>query len=125
MTLRKENEDPVSEAGEDLTASGIATCSSTGTGYRCETCTGDSFDLDGSASYDNDGDDLNYTWSTSSSYATIDDKSSATPQVTLKNLPAAYGGATTTTVSIKLRVDDCTGGWDEDYIVIEFDCEGV
>ena len=125
VTLRKENEDPVSEAGEDLTASGIATCSSTGTGYRCETCTGDSFDLDGSASYDNDGDDLNYTWSTSSSYATIDDKSSATPQVTLKNLPAAYGGATTTTVSIKLRVDDCTGGWDEDYIVIEFDCEGV
>lgn len=122
---RSDNSDPVADAGDDQTASGIATCSTTSYGYHCDTCEGDTFDLDATGSYDDDGDPLTYKWSTTSSYASIDDDDAATTTVTVSDLLTGYGATEVTTVSIKLKVEDCADGSDEDYMIITFECEGV
>jgi len=125
VSARSSNTDPVADAGDDQTDDGYATCKATGYTYVCTDCSGGTYTLDASGTTDSDGDELRYTWSTGSAYATIDDDEAESTTLTIADLPATYGESTETEVNVLLRVEDCAGGADEDYVTVTFSCEGI
>ena len=96
------NTDPVADAGSDSGYSESVSCSFSGYTYVCDTCSTVVFALDGSGSSDDDGDTLRYSWSTSSSHATISDPSAPTTSMTISGIETEYGSVTTETITIEL-----------------------
>ena len=91
----------------------------------CAPCAGTTFDLDATASYDDDDDPLKYVWSTSSGYASLSSSTRETSTIRLSNLPATHGVTTTYTATVVLRAVDCAEATSEDTVSFTFDCIGT
>ena len=83
------------------------------------------FVLDGTGSTDLDGDDLVYSWTTPSAYASLSNEDTNLPALTIKGVPATYGSTTTETVVVDLEVRDCEGEIVTDTVTITFECTGT
>ena len=129
ITARATNTDPVSDAGEDETYSASVTCQpiSYGVSYDCDACSDYDFDLDGSGSYDPDGDYLTdpaWTITSGSASATITDDDTWEPTVTVTGATPTYGSTSTTTVEVTLEVTDCMGATSTDTVELNYECTG-
>ncbi|MDG1478852.1 MAG: MopE-related protein [Myxococcota bacterium] len=118
------NSVPVAEAGEDDEYTATSSCSFFGGSWRCSDCESASFAVDATGSTDGDGDELRYTWSTTSTYATIDSEDEGEATITLSGIPATYGSTSTTTVIVTVEAIDCEGDTDTDTLTLSYDCTG-
>ncbi|MBN1335725.1 MAG: lamin tail domain-containing protein [Deltaproteobacteria bacterium] len=116
---------PVADAGEDQSSDQTSTCYLSGYDYVCDDCADVTFTLDGTGTFDDDGDLLEYLWTASSSYASIADPTAVTTTVTVSGIPATYGSTTTETILITLDVEDCPHQTGSDEMTITYTCTGV
>ena len=124
-TYRGYNDAPVADAGTDSSYSETVTCTATGYGYVCDSCSTVVFSLDGTGSSDGDGDDLSYEWSTTSSYASLSDSTDDSPSLTVSGIETEYGSTTTEVITVELTVTDCEGESSTDEVEITVECEGA
>lgn len=120
-----DNTAPVANAGAGGSDSGYGACSSSGSTWTCAPCSGTTFTVDASSSYDADGHPLHYTWSTTSTYAAISSTTAESTTVKMERMPATHGVTTTYTATLTLRVVDCAGDASEDYVELTYDCYGT
>ncbi len=116
------NKRPVANAGEDESASMSVTCSSSDYVWTCDPCEPQDYDLDGSGSYDPDGDDVRFTWSEVSNALAIEAPYSARTVAWTPEIEADFGD-TTNTWDVNLDVSDCDKS-DYDTVSITFTCTG-
>jgi hypothetical protein len=115
---------PVAAAGDDVLLEVSAACSSSPYGGgNCNPCGARSVVLDGSGSFDPDTDPLNFQWDLQSGSASILGIESNTLEVDLPQQLVAYGGTSTSVVTIALTVFDCRAA-DDDTVTITFVCNG-
>jgi len=128
ITERPYNNDPIADGGGDQSASATADCTpiSYGAGgYDCDSCADYDFELDGSSSYDPDGDELrDPTWSITSGTATIVDEDTWAPTVTMPGAAGSYGVTTTDTVEVELTVTDCMAATGSEVVTLTYSCTG-
>lgn len=121
---REDNHGPVANAGDDQTIDAEAECTgSSYTALTCEDCAGETLELDGSTSYDPDGDDLNFYWSEPTAAVTIITPYSPYTQVTTPPIAATFGSTTTTQWTLYLDVSDCASSAN-DSLLITHNCTG-
>ena len=130
ITTRPYNTDPAPAAGADQSASASSVCASIsyGVSYSCDACEDYDFTLDGSGSYDPDGDwvdDPQWTITSGSTYGTLTDDTSWTPTVTISGVAATYGVATAASVTVELSVSDCMGATATDEVIVTYTCTGT
>lgn len=122
------NTDPTANAGADTSTTGTASCTpvSYGASYDCETCPAASFTLDGSGSFDGDGDQLDYSWSVTSgsTYGTLSASTGSSVTLAFTDAPATYGSANQTEVIVNLTVTDCMGATGSDEVSVSYYCTG-
>jgi len=116
------NKRPVANAGEDETVSMSVTCSSSDYVWTCDDCEAQDFDLDGSGSYDPDGDEVRFNWSEAAGELIIDAPYSAR---TTAWTPVVAGdfGETNYSWEATLDVSDCDKS-DYDTVTLTFSCTG-
>jgi hypothetical protein len=118
------NATPVPVPDSDYTTLTQTTgCSSAGSGYVCTPCSG-TFNIDATASYDDDGDPLHYAWSTASGYATIASATSESTTVQMRGMPTTHLTTTSYQATLTLRVQDCAGNAATEDLVLTFECTG-
>lgn len=129
ITVRPSNTAPTADAGDDQTYSESASCTpiSYGAGgYSCDDCADYDFDLDGSDSWDVDGDEVHSpSWSITSGSASITDDDTWSPTVTVTGPTATYGSTSTTTIEATLTVEDCMGATNSDTVNLNYECTGT
>ncbi len=116
------NKRPVANAGEDETVSMSVNCSSSDYVWTCDDCEAQDFDLDGSGSYDPDGDEVRFSWSEASGELSIDAPYTARTTAWTPVVPADYG-ETAYTYEATLDVADCDKS-DYDTVTLTFKCTG-
>ena len=116
------NKRPVANAGENESATMSVSCSSSDYVWTCDPCEPQDFDLDGSGSYDPDGDDVRFTWSDDSGELSIDAPYSARTVAWTPEVEGDFGD-TTTTWEVNLDVSDCDKS-DYDTVSLTFTCTG-
>ena len=120
------NNDPISDAGPDLSFSASVTCTLDSYGnYSCPSCAALNVGLTGAGSSDPDGDLLYYAWTLLSGTATLGSPTAEGTSMTTSTVPATYGLTNTLTWEVQLLVSDCTGADDVDSVIVSYDCEGV
>ena len=129
LTFRdvSENDAPTANAGEPETAELEATCTTSSYVWTCDMCEGAEFDLDGTLSYDDNGDRLDYFWEPADSGSAGVVIASATSSVTEMVTPqtaATYGSDTNYEYDLKLTVEDCADD-DSDTVRMTVVCTGV
>lgn len=122
MVGLEKNKRPVANAGEDETSSMSTTCSTADYEWTCDPCEPADFDLDGSGSYDPDGDDVRFTWSDATGELSLDAPYSARTTAWTPSVEADYG-ATSTSWEVNLDVSDCDKS-DYDTVTLTFTCTG-
>lgn len=118
------NNIPVANAGEDVTIEKEVDCESTSYVWTCPDCSGTSIELDGSASFDPDGDDLSYTWTENTGSVSFTNRYSALSDVVISDQPAEYNVDNTVVYEIDLEVADCAESA-FDTKLITYTCTGV
>lgn len=126
---RPYNTAPTSDAGRDQSNTGFITCTpvSYGAYYDCAACPDAEFNIDGSASFDADGDSIvSYSWEITggTGTASIDDANSASTTVTIGGPTPTYGGSEGVWVELTLTVEDCMGATGTDTILLSYTCTG-
>jgi hypothetical protein len=126
VSARTQNDVPVAEAGGNQLLEDTASCTQVGTDWVCDSCADATFQLDGSASSDANGDSLTYAWTLTSGWALLDDATSVTPVVTVSGAePVAQGDVQVRTIFVSLVVTDCMGDdSDADVMAITYSCTG-
>ncbi len=122
-----ENQKPTANAGEPETAEVESECTSTSYVWSCDACNAVEFDLDGTASYDDDGDTLTYLWeaaNSESSAVSIASPTTALATALTPEVEATYGTGQTTAFDLKLTVADCADN-DTDTVKFSVTCTGV
>lgn len=121
---RDGNGSPIANAGDDQTISETGSC--TGTVYTAITCTdcpATTLELDGTSSYDPDGDEFEYFWSEPSGDITLATPYSPTTLATTPAQPATFDVTTTNQWFVDLSVADCVSTH-TDQMVITYNCTG-
>ncbi len=118
-----ENASPVANAGEDVSIDKEVDCESTSYVWTCPDCKGTDIELDGSASFDPDGDEVAYTWSEGTGSVTFANRYSALTDLFLPDQPAEYGVTSTVVYEVSLEVADCESS-DTDSLNVTFECTG-
>lgn len=120
------NNAPIANAGVDVTVEKEADCT-IGTSYSstCDNCEGEDVDLDGSASYDPDGDDVSFYWAEASGVVSFSSVTSPLTVATLPEVAAEYRVDTTVVYDISLSVSDGCGATGTDMMQITYVCTGV
>lgn len=115
---------PVAFAGENVLIEASAACTSSPYGGgTCNPCGTRSVVLDGTGSFDPDGDPLNFQWDLQSGTAEILGIESSALEVDLPQQSVSYGGTSTATVTMALTVFDCRAA-DDDTLTITYICNG-
>jgi hypothetical protein len=114
----------VANAGEDVSIDKEVDCESTSYVWTCPDCSGTSIELDGSASFDPDGDDLSYTWTENTGSVSFTNRYSALSDVVISDQPAEYNVDNTVVYEIDLEVADCAESA-FDTKLITYTCTGV
>jgi hypothetical protein len=129
ITDRGYENDPITDAGPDQSTASTSTCrsSSYGTVWTCPDCSGASFTLDSSATYDPDGDPMTYVWGivSGSEYGSIADPTADTTTFTFSALSVDYGSTSTVSAEIILTATDCMTASTSDTLTLTFSCTGV
>ncbi len=118
------NTAPVSNAGEDASVDLEATCTTSSYVWTCDDCEATEFSIDGSGSYDPDGDDIGYIWSTEDLSVTIQSTYGFKTDVSVPETTATYGTSTAWDFDINLEVADCSES-DNDTVRLTVNCEGT
>ena len=119
----------MANAGEDDSYDETIDCTpiSYGVSYDCDDCSDYDFQLDGTSSYDPDGDWFGEpSWSivSGSSSASITDEDTWEPTVTVSGGAATYGATNSTVVEVELTVVDCMGPTATDTVTLTYECSG-
>ena len=111
------NRRPIANAGDSLNVEASANCQSTSYSNECADCAAYTVMLDGSASTDLDGDQLEFQWSESSGVLNL-----VTPQAALTGaiVPTQVVGANLS-FDVTLTVSDCERS-DDDSATITYTC---
>jgi hypothetical protein len=117
------NTSPYANAGEDVEVNTDADCETASYVWTCGDCPAETFDLDGSGSYDDDGDDLSFTWSESTGTVSFSNTWGPITEATIEEQVATYGVDSTMTLDINLEVADCQAT-DNDTITVSYTCTG-
>ncbi len=123
-TDRSENHLPVANAGDNQTITEISVC--TGESYAaldCADCPATTLELDGSSSYDQDGDDIDFLWSEPTGDLSFSLPTSSFTLVTTPSMPGEWGVTTTTEWAVTLQVNDCEGTVSSS-MTITYSCTG-
>ena len=116
----EDNSRPVANAGSAQSLEVEAECSaSEGYTITCEDCDAQEFLLDGSASYDPDGDNVTFSWTESTGELSIVSPATAVTSVVTPTM--ATDGATDYSWDVNLQVADCEYD-DEDQVSISVSC---
>ena len=118
------NNSPVANAGESVSIDKEVDCESASYVWSCPPCRATDIELDGSASYDPDGDELSYTWSESTGSVHFANRYSAITDVELPSTPADYGVTNTVVYELDLEVADCDAS-DSDTSTVTYTCTGL
>ncbi len=124
VTFRASNTAPWVDAGDDATVSDSVTCTASGYSYVCDDCASYVYALDGTGTYDDDDEPLEYLWTVLSGSASLTDDDTTSPSVTLTGPSCTYGATTTETFEIELEVTDCYGAVSTDSIYLYYVCTG-
>ena len=118
-----ENKTPVSNAGADVTVEVLVTCSSSSYIWTCPDCPEEIVELDGSGSYDEDGDNLDYEWTEASGTLDITSPFNAITTAIIPPQAAEYGVKNAIQFEVDLSVEDCDES-STDQMIIYYSCEG-
>lgn len=120
------NNAPIANAGDDQSIETDADCA-VGTSYawNCEDCAGETLDLDGSSSYDPDGDDVTFLWSEATGVVDFESPRSPLTGATVPGVPAEFAVETTVVYDITLAVADGCGAVGSDGLQITYTCLGL
>lgn len=118
-----ENERPLANAGDDQTITNEPDCETASYVFTCEDCPSDSVTVDGSASTDDDGDELDFYWTEATGELTIAAPFSPTTELTAGAFAAEYNTAITKTWTVELAVSDCADS-NTDQVTITYTCTG-
>ncbi|MBM4366766.1 MAG: hypothetical protein FJ102_11170 [Deltaproteobacteria bacterium] len=118
-----ENEKPIANAGDDQTITNEPDCETASYVFTCEDCPADSVTVDGSASTDDNGDELDFYWTESTGELTVAAPFSPTTELTTPAFAAEYNTAITKTWTVDLTVSDCADS-DTDQVTITYTCTG-
>ena len=118
-----DNKTPVSNAGADVEVDITVTCTSSAYIWTCPDCPEEVVELDGSGSYDADGDRLTYQWSEASGTLDITNPYAAITTATIPAQAAEYGVANSIEFAVDLDVADCDQAAN-DEMTIYYSCEG-
>jgi len=113
----------VANAGEDQSVEIEAECTSDAYVFTCEDCEGAEFIVDGSASFDEDGDELNFLWTDPSGGADILSPNTAVSSVVTPPQAAEHDSPNTAYYDLNLNVSDCDLE-DEDTVRLTVICTG-
>ena len=119
-----ENNPPISNAGDDQTITATAECTSSSYVWTCSSCDDERVELDGSASYDEDGDDVEFFWRDLDDALEFVTPHSPITYVDVPGIPAEYGVETTVEYEARLEVTDDCGAMEGDIAVITYSCTG-
>lgn len=117
------NTSPVANAGSDATISAVASCVSSSYVWTCADCPEASALLDGSSSYDSDGDPVVYQWTESSGLATFSNDRSVITDIIVPPQPAEFGVESELDLVATLSVQDCQLE-DTDSVNVHYTCTG-
>ena len=123
MVDSEENTAPVADAGDAQTIEATADCIGQDYVWTCEPCDAQEFEVDGTGSYDDDGDELAYNWTDASGELTISSPYTAVSVVEVGESEGEYGVASSTDFELTLSVADCALS-DEDTITLTVECTG-
>ena len=115
------NQAPVASITTDLTVSITAACPLVSGTRKCKPCI-PQLDLDATDSYDLDGHEMLYTWTSDEGSFTYFDQD--TTQFTGDEFAASYGSSKKHTYGLSVNVSDCADS-DTETINIEVTCTGV
>jgi hypothetical protein len=119
-----DNNRPQANAGDTQVADLEADCTTSSYVWACDDCKSVEFDLDGSGSYDADGDKLSYSWEDLSGELVLSGTETAFPTATTPILAAEYDSQSQVEYKIKLNVSDCLED-DVDIVKIQLSCIGT
>jgi len=117
------NHGPVANAGEDQTMETSADCTSASYVWTCEDCAELSVELDGSSSYDADGDELYFYWSEATEVLKLSNPYGALTDAVVSAQPSEYGVDNTMVLTVNLDVADCEESAN-DSITVTYTCTG-
>ena len=125
LTINDESENtaPISNAGEDQELSSEAECTSSSYDWTCNDCKAVALELDGSGSYDPDGDAPTYYWSEPTGTMNFTNSHAALTDATILEQPAEYGVDSTVDLTVSFTVADCLES-DVDSITVTYTCTG-
>jgi hypothetical protein len=115
---------PIANAGDDQTVSASAACVNSAYAWTCADCAAATLSLDGSASYDADGDSFSYYWREATGSVSLLSPYSVFTDAVTPTVAATYRSTTTTSWTVTLQTSDC-GGSSDDSMVITYNCTGV
>ena len=118
-----ENIRPIANAGDNLEVGTSGDCQNTSYSWDCAPCPPLDVQLDGSGSFDPNGDSLQYQWSESTGLLAF---SSPTSAVTFMQVPeqvSEYQVESTLQFTVSLEVSDCERT-DDDTVTVYYTCEG-
>ena len=103
-----ENTSPIADAGGDQEMDLQVSCDSSSYSSGCVPCSETKVILDGTASYDPDGDNLSFVWTSTNDALPIADPNSPIIEVTIPTLVLASSSQViSTTYEFTLEVYDC------------------
>ena len=118
------NQAPFANAGSADSVSTTSDCERMSyTEWDCDDCPSFEIDLDGSGSWDPDGDDLNFLWSEGTGEPTIESPYTAATVISTPVIAAEYNVTTSYTWDLELTVADCIDS-DTDTVQISVECAG-
>jgi len=127
-TVQSESVDspPVANAGDDQSVDAEADCT-VGLSYSasCEDCEGADISLDGTASYDADGDDLTFKWTEPTSTMDIALSTAPATNATVPGVTAEYRTDVTVTYDVTLTVTDGCDATGSDTMRVTYTCTGT
>jgi len=118
-----DNQAPVANAGADIVVDVTVTCESASYVWSCPDCPEEVVELDGSSTYDADGDAIDYEWTEASGSLDITNAYAAVTTATIPAQAAEYGVANAIEFEVKLEAADCDDVT-EDTMIIYYSCEG-
>jgi hypothetical protein len=118
-----ENHRPSANAGDDVTIEAESDCEASSYVWTCADCEEQQLELDGSASFDPEGDELSYTWNEATGTVIFSSRYSALSSGVIPAQSATYGVATTMSLTVELSVADCQLS-DNDTFTVSYSCTG-